>query len=85
MGMMLSVQQKLLHQGAYENSHSNWRIAFSAHIDLYPMVCPLRPQKVQWLRSPHQHPRDVSKNSTGSTGESGRSVAIRSNDSMNEP
>jgi hypothetical protein len=31
----------------------------------YRIVPPFRPQKVQCIRSPHQHPRDVSMNVPG--------------------
>jgi hypothetical protein len=38
----------------------------------YIMVPPLRPQNVQWERSPHQQPREVSKVRDGWTLPSGK-------------
>src|ERR1051326_1288614 len=79
---MLSVAVSCATVGENLNRPLISSIANSGFIERYAMVVPFRPQNVQCARSPHQHPRDVSKYRTGLARSFARfSLEQRKNDS----
>ena len=78
--MMLSTHSSRRVRAAYLKSERMSASARSGLIERYPIASLFRPQNVQWARSPHQQPREVSKVSAASIPPPGK---LRSSVAMN--